>query len=68
MSGFNVGVLIGSGTGTFATTRYYLVGTNAWAVVVGDFNGDGIPDIAVADSVFGDPGSVSMLLNDGKPF
>jgi hypothetical protein len=32
--------------------------------VVADFNGDGYPDLAVAGS--GNPGTVMILLNDGK--
>jgi hypothetical protein len=38
-----------------------------FATVVGDFNGDGIPDVAVANSNFGtgSNGSVSVLLGNG---
>jgi FG-GAP repeat protein len=34
------------------------------AVATGDFNGDGLADLAVADSVFGGPGSVTVFLNN----
>jgi hypothetical protein len=39
------------------------VGISLFAVATGDFNGDGLPDLAL-----GDVGSshVSILLNDGK--
>jgi hypothetical protein len=46
----------------------YPVGTAPHAVAVGDFNGDGVPDIAVANAgnpQIGDDGSVSVLLGNG---
>jgi len=46
----------------FAAAVNYPVGANPTGVVVGDFNGDGKPDIAVANSV---DGSVSILLGNG---
>ncbi len=57
-------VLLGNGDGTFQTQSTYPVasgGSNAYGVAVGDFNGDGFPDIAVASS-----GNVSVLLNKGN--
>jgi hypothetical protein len=62
-----VEILNGKGDGTFATatTTSWSVGANPAAMVVANFkgkNGDGLPDIAVAD---GDPegNTVALLLN-----
>ena len=46
----------------FAPPKTYPVGTSPSAVVVGDFNGDGKPDIAVANS---GSNNVSILLGNG---
>ena len=45
----------------------YAAGSNPKAVTVGDFNGDGIPDLALANlgAAIGDPGTVSILLGNG---
>src|SRR6202162_295764 len=52
-----------SGAVTFGPATNYPVGTGPAAVAVGDFNGDGKPDVAVANS-----GStfVSILLGNGN--
>ncbi len=41
-------ILMGNGTGGFASADYYDVGYTAGAVAIGDFDGNGTPDIAVA--------------------
>jgi hypothetical protein len=46
----------------FAPPKIYAAGTSPTAVAVADFNGDGQPDIAVANS---GSGNVSILLNNG---
>jgi uncharacterized repeat protein (TIGR01451 family) len=46
----------------FAAATSYPVGTSPAAVAVGDFNGDGKPDIAVANT---GSGNVSILLGNG---
>ena len=46
----------------FAATKSYAVGTSPAAIVVGDFNGDGKVDIAVANTGSSD---VSILLGNG---
>ena len=61
-------VVLNRSAGRFAAPIYYLVGATANAVVVGDFNGDGILDIAVSDSQFGGAGTVHLFVNNGKPF
>jgi len=43
----DVSVLLGNGDGTFQPQRRYDATPHPISVVVGDFNGDGIPDIAV---------------------
>src|SRR5215472_14825544 len=43
----SVSVLLGNGDGTFQAAQNIPVGANASTVAVGDFNGDGIPDLAV---------------------
>src|SRR5215471_9300614 len=48
---------------SFIGRRDFEVGRSPQSVAVGDFNGDGVPDLAVAN--FGDsefPGEVSVLL------
>src|SRR2546422_7708878 len=45
----NISVLLGNGDGTFQTARTLDVGTTPAFVAVGDFNGDGRPDLAVAN-------------------
>jgi len=47
--GTTVSVLLGLGDGTFQSARDFKVGRGPRSVVVGDFNGDGRPDLAVAN-------------------
>jgi sugar lactone lactonase YvrE len=57
-------ILLGNGDGTFtaAAASPVSVGSEPYAVVIGDFNGDGKPDMAVTlDS----PGLVAVLLGNG---
>ena len=44
-----VSILLGNGDGTFQPAKSFLVGPNPHSVAVGDFNGDGRPDLAVAN-------------------
>jgi hypothetical protein len=56
----------GSGTATFAAQQTFQVGTAVFSsVAVGDFNGDGRPDLTAANSV---DKTVSVLLNTTAPF
>ena len=61
----NVSILLGNGSGTFAAAvNPIAVGTNGPAsVAVGDFNRDGKPDLAMANSV---SNNVSILLGNGN--
>src|SRR5439155_17077668 len=58
-----ISVLLGKGDGTFQAAGHYSVGTNPKYVAVGDFNGDGKPDLAAANTTFA--GTVSVLVGRG---
>ncbi len=58
----SVSVLLGNGDGSFRPARSFAVGSFPRSVAVGDFNGDGIPDLAVANS---GSNNVSVLLGNG---
>lgn len=61
----SVSVLLGNGDGTFATQQPYATGNYPYAVILDDFNGDGVPDIVAVNR--GDfPGTVSLLLGNGN--
>ena len=62
-----VSVLLGNGDGTFKAAVNYSAGKNPRSVVVGDFNGDGNLDLAVAnfDTLNSDTDDVSVLLGKG---
>src|SRR5207247_9267627 len=42
-----VSVLLGNGDGTFQAARNFATGAHSVSVAVGDFNRDGVPDLAV---------------------
>ena len=58
----SVSVLLGNGDGTFQSAVKYKVATNSYGVAIADFNGDGKPDIAVADS---SSNEISVLAGNG---
>jgi hypothetical protein len=49
----------GNGDGNFQSPVDYPAGYNPFALAVGDFNGDGAPDVAITD------GATNILLNTG---
>ncbi|OJW11201.1 MAG: hypothetical protein BGO49_11080 [Planctomycetales bacterium 71-10] len=57
-----VGVLLGRGDGTFQAVRYFAAGTTPASIAVGDFNRDGVPDLAAANV---NSDNVSVLVGDG---
>jgi Bacterial Ig-like domain (group 3)/FG-GAP-like repeat/FG-GAP repeat len=65
----SVGVLLGNGDGTFQTALSYdSGGWSAASVTIGDVNGDGKPDIIVANNCanfYCSNGSVAALLGNG---
>ena len=62
-----VTILLGTGTGTFnpASGSPFPVGTSPQSVAVGDFNRDGIPDLAVGNS---SSNNVTILVGNGSGF
>ena len=57
-----VSILLGDGTGNFSAATNFTVGLGPFSVAVGDFNGDGKQDLAVANDHLD---NVSILLGDG---
>jgi len=53
---------LGNGDGSFQAKRSFEAGDSPWSVAVGDFNGDGVPDLAVVN---GGSDNVSVLLGNG---
>jgi hypothetical protein len=62
--GGGVSVLLNQGEGTFAPLTSYPTGAYAAGVAIADYNGDGFPDIVVANAF---SNSLSVLRNDGMP-
>jgi hypothetical protein len=51
LNSLSVTILLGNGDGTFTTAGSPSTGKDPVSVAVGDFNGDGIPDLVVANSI-----------------
>jgi hypothetical protein len=58
-----VAVLISNGDGTFQPSVPYATGLQPASLVIGDFNGDGKPDLATSNSA---SNNISILLNNGN--
>jgi hypothetical protein len=63
----SVSVLLGNGDGTFKEAETFAAGQAPVSVAVADLNGDGIPDLAVADFgvYYTQSGAVTILLGNG---
>lgn len=62
----DVRIFLGNGDGTFQAAGAFAAGVGPISLAVGDFNGDGVPDLAVADQGFQTPGNtLSILLGNG---
>jgi FG-GAP-like repeat len=60
----DVSVFVGNGKGNFSSMLNFGVGVNPSDIAVGDFDGDGKSDLAVATSGFGGiAGYVTILTN-----
>ena len=59
-----VSILLGNGDGTFKPQQVFAVGVSPTAIALGDFNNDGISDLAVTNSG-PSPGTVSILIGKG---
>jgi len=57
-----VSILLGNGDGTFQAPIFYQTGTYPSSIVAGDFTGNGVLDLAIANYYSDD---VSILLGDG---
>ena len=57
----NVSVLLGNGEGNFEQALSFGAGSNPRWLAVGDFNGDRVPDLAVANYR---SNNVSVLINN----
>jgi hypothetical protein len=62
-AGDRIVVMPGNGDGTFGTPQELPTGTGPAAIASGDFNGDGVVDLAA--TVFGPPGIVTVFLGRG---
>jgi hypothetical protein len=64
----SVSVLLGNGDGSLQSAVPFATNTNPRSVAIGDFNGDGIPDLAVVNAITTitqGPGTVSILVGNG---
>lgn len=58
-----VSILLGNGDGSFATHKDYATPNNPGALVLGDLNDDGAPDIVATNTDYGE--QLAILLGNG---
>ena len=61
-AGDQICVLLGEGKGNFSAPTVYRGDSSSYSMVVGDFNGDGYPDVVTANQ---DNDSATVFLNNG---
>jgi hypothetical protein len=61
-----LGIYMNNGDGTFRNSASYPLDAESISLVVADFNGDGRPDIAVTNRVYGQEGSVMVFFGKGQ--
>jgi FG-GAP-like repeat len=64
----SVVVFLNNGDGTFGFPIMFAAGKNPAGLAVGDFNGDQVPDLVVANTTQSPNGTVSILLGTGGGF
>ncbi len=64
-NGYGISVLLGKGDGRFQNPLNAAKGIGAFAMTVGDFNGDGKLDVAVAGYVGSEQNVIQILLGNG---
>ncbi len=63
----NLSILLGDGKGGFSPPTYFTAGPAPQSISIADFNGDGLSDIAISNSLpMGTNSTVSVLLGDGR--
>jgi VCBS repeat protein/centrosomal CEP192-like protein/FG-GAP repeat protein len=60
-------VLQGNGDGTFTSSQAFYTGRGATSAAVADFNGDGMPDVALVNIGSFVPSFVSVMFNSTQP-
>jgi hypothetical protein len=68
LTGGTVGILRGNGDGTFAAPQLLTIPGVPLSMAVGDVNGDGIPDVAVSETLYSGsvPGAILIFLGNAN--
>jgi hypothetical protein len=60
-------VLQGNGNGTFTSSQDFYTGRGAISAAIADFNGDGMPDVALVNTGSFVPNFISVMFNSTQP-